>query len=391
MLNRLPVAVYFIFLLSSCASSIVAVEPRTACKAANFTVTDNFAGARRGRCSVLADDSVRISILPEDDGFINDSAWFAFKLEPKAAGPATIMMQYRGGHHRYVPKQSRDGIHWSPIAADAIEASEDGRYATLTLPLTTETIWISGQELITPRLYDIWNERMAQHVEVQLSVLGESKIGRPIHVLKSEPSTNNILLLVARQHPPEVSGAFAFMAFFEELVSDTELASTFRAKFQIIAVPMLNPDGIIGGNWRNNLGSTDLNRDWGPFKQPETILIKNLLDELDAGGKRPRVFLDFHSTKRNLFYTQDEANETNPPLFTRMWLDNSKQRIVDYAFSNEEHPTDKPGVAKNYMYHRYGIPASTYEVGDETDRAATQAAARVFAQELMEMMLAQLH
>jgi len=39
------------------------------------------------------------------------------------------------------------------------------------------------------------------------------------------------------------------------------------------------------------------------------------------------------------------------------------------------------------MYRRYGIPAATYEVGDETDRAATQRAAVVFAEELMALML----
>lgn len=388
---RLLLAVCCVFLVSSCASTIVAVDPRTACEAANFTVLDDFAGARRGRCVVLADDRVRITILPENAGYINDSPWFAFKLDPKTAGTATITLRYRGGHHRYIPKQSHDGLHWAPVAADAVEVSRDGSKATLSLKLDDKAVWISGQELITPRLYDIWNARMAEHDEVLLSELGQSKLGRPIHVLKTRPSTDNVLFLVARQHPPEVSGAFAFLAFFEELLSDNERANAFRAKFQVIAVPMMNPDGIIGGNWRHNFGGTDLNRDWGPFEQPETALIKNLLDELDASGKQPRVFLDFHSTKRNLFYTQDEDNVTSPPLFTRTWLENSAQRIVDYPFTNEEHPTDKPGVSKNYMYHRYGIPASTYEVGDETNRAATQAAARIFAQELMELMLAEIH
>jgi hypothetical protein len=46
-------------------------------------------------------------------------------------------------------------------------------------------------------------------------------------------------------------------------------------------------------------------------------------------------------------------------------------------------------IAKNYIYARYGIPAVTFEVGDETDRGATQVAARVFAEELMQLMLNQ--
>jgi hypothetical protein len=88
-----------------------------------------------------------------------------------------------------------------------------------------------------------------------------------------------------------------------------------------------------------------------------------------------------------VFYTQDDDNPTQPPHFTRTWLANAKPRVPFYDFANDENPTDKVGVSKNYMYLRYGIPASTYEVGDETDRHAVQRAAAVFADELMKLML----
>jgi hypothetical protein len=39
------------------------------------------------------------------------------------------------------------------------------------------------------------------------------------------------------------------------------------------------------------------------------------------------------------------------------------------------------------MYRRYGVPSGTYEVGDETDRDAARAAAVIFAEELMTLML----
>lgn len=46
-------------------------------------------------------------------------------------------------------------------------------------------------------------------------------------------------------------------------------------------------------------------------------------------------------------------------------------------------------IGKNYIYERYGIPAVTFEVGDETDRNIARAAATVFAEELMQLMLNQ--
>jgi predicted deacylase len=193
--------------------------------------------------------------------------------------------------------------------------------------------------------------------------------------------------MVGRQHPPEVSGAFAFFAFTETLLADTELAKRFRDSFQIVAIPLMNPDGVLGGNWRHNLGSTDLNRDWGFFQQPETRLVAELLDSLDADSRKIRVFLDFHSTDRNLFYTQDQSAPTSPPDFFDTWFAKATPRLTDYPFSNEPRDVEKPGVGKNYMYRRYGIPSATYEVGDETDRNSARTAARIFAEELMTLML----
>ena len=377
----------FLF-LTACAVG-PSVPAKQACQASSFTVLDSFAGARRGRCVVTGSHDVRITILPESDGYINDSAWFAFKVVPEVSATATITMKYRGGHHRYRPKISYDGMTWSALADQQVLVSTDKRQAVITVPIDDREFWVAGGELLTPPLYSVWNAKMATNGPVQASVLGESRGGNPITLLSSGTDAKDILFLVGRQHPPEVSGAIAFFAFYEALMADTELARQFRQRFYVAAIPLLNPDGVIGGNWRHNLDSTDLNRDWGHFRQPETQLIKTLLDRFDSEGKKVRVFLDFHSTRKNVFYTQNDANPTYPPHFTRIWLDNAKPRIENYPFNYEENPVDNIGVAKNYMYRRYGIPSSTYEVGDETNRASVRAAAGVFAEELMELMLAE--
>ena len=391
MLHRVPALalVAIIFLLTSCASVGPSFESRTPCEAAAYSVIDDFPGARRGRCTVLSDTHVRITILPEDEGYIIDSPWFSFKIIPNYAATATITINYVGGHHRYVPKTSSDGIHWSALDESRVSESSNGKQATFTVDTGDDVVWVSAQELFPPPAYDIWNQRMAASGVADIAVLGESLGERPISMLRSNKGARDVLLLVGRQHPAEVTGAIAFLAFYETLLYDTELAIGFRQHFGIVAIPMLHPTGVIGGNWRHNLGSTDLNRNWGPFRQPETQLIENLLQNLDSDGKKIRVFLDFHSTQENVFYTQDEDHPTTPPLFTRTWLDNAKPRIQNYEYTNQENPVDTIGVSKNYMYKRYGIPSSTYEVGDETDREAIRQAAKIFAEELMLLMLQQ--
>lgn len=391
MLHRLaaPALVAIIFLLTSCATVGPSFESRTPCEAVAFSVVDDFPGSRRGLCTALSDSHVRVTILPEDEGYINDSPWFSFKIIPNHAATATVTINYVGGHHRYVPKISRDGIHWSTLDETRVSESSNGKQVTFTVDTGDDVVWVSAQELFLPPAYDSWNQKMAANDGVDSAVLGESVGKQPISILQSNKGARDVLFLVGRQHPAEVTGAIAFLAFYETLLSDTELAHGFRQRFGIVAIPMINPDGVIGGNWRHNLDGTDLNRDWGPFKQPETQLVESLLQDLDADDKKIRVFLDFHSTQENVFYTQDDDHPTVPPLFTRTWLDNARPRIQNYEYTNQENPVDTIGVSKNYMYKRYGIPSSTYEVGDETERKAIRKAAKIFAEELMLLMLQQ--
>jgi hypothetical protein len=372
-------------LITACSTQTFhAGEP---CKTTNFTVVDGFSGARRGTCKVLATDHVRLDIRPESNGRINNSPWYAFKLAPSTPTTATITLRYHNGNHRYLPKISNDGLVWTVLGKDRVTTSHNGRRATVEISLQNDVVWVAAQEIIAPPIYDIWSDMIVNAADVSSLDIGKSGRGLPIRMLESNPDARDVLLLVGRQHPPEVSGAIAFLDFAETIFGASDLAKRFRHRFRVLAIPLLNPDGVVGGNWRHNLGDADLNRDWGPFAQTETRHVAALLDRMDEDGSTLRMFIDFHSTQRNVFYTQ--LTPTEPRGFTQAWLENSRARIRGYAFQNDRGPGENATVAKNYIYNRYGIPAVTYEVGDETDRVAIRDAAHVFAEELMKLMLSQ--
>jgi len=48
----------------------------------------------------------------------------------------------------------------------------------------------------------------------------------------------------------------------EYLLSNSQIAKILRENFIFKIVPMLNPDGVILGNYRCNLSLVDLNRQW---------------------------------------------------------------------------------------------------------------------------------
>ena len=348
----------------------------------DYVVDDDFDGARRGECQLIDSSTVRLDIRREDGNVTNRSPWFAFRITPASPGVATIVLDYGEFEHRYVPKLSTDGHNWDSL--DDVQVSEGGATATFDVVLDDQPVYVSAQELIMPERYDEWLADLQTSATV--TVPGYSIEGRPISMLSFDGPSSDVVLLTGRQHPPEVSGAIAMFAFVETLAGDSELAMRFRQRFDVVALPLLNPDGVVHGHWRHNMGEVDLNRDWGSFGQPETGVVDELLDALESEDRRLIYFLDFHSTSRNLFYTFPDDMLVDPEFFDT-WFSRARQRLHDYPFSNENGRPATEGVGKNYINERFGIIAATYEVGDETDRDVARSAAIVFAEEFMRLTL----
>jgi hypothetical protein len=375
-------------LLAACEPA--PVPPGTVCAAGAFSVDDDFDGARRGPCRVDGNDRVILDILPEDDNVTNGSPWFAFRVTPTGTGQseATIVLDYGTWEHRYDPKLSTDGKTWTRLDLEQVSTSTYGHQAELTVPLSGDPVWIAAQELITGADYDEWTANLLATTDATVSELGRSQADRPIPVVTSAVKTVEVVMLIGRQHPPEVSGAYAFLPFAETLLGDSRLAVRFRERYSIVAIPLLNPDGVAAGHWRHGLGGMDINRDWGTFTQPETALVRDLLAELDSDGRRLVAFIDFHSTGRNLFYTFPEGS-VHPPAFFKTWFSRAMPRLDYYPFSNENAEPRTQGVGKNYINERYPGVAATYEVGDETERGDAEDAAIIFAEEFMTLLLEQ--
>ena len=77
-----------------------------------------------------------------------------------------------------------------------------------------------------------------------------------------EIAVRRAIILTSRVHPGESNASFIMHGTLEYLVSDDEGAKYLRNNFVFKIVPMLNPDGVIVGNYRCSLSCQDLNRQW---------------------------------------------------------------------------------------------------------------------------------
>lgn len=352
-------------------------------------IDTHFEGGVFHRC-VVRDGNFVITIRPENNSVRVPMPWYAFRVSPKKPGVAVILMGFVGGDaDRFWPKVSADTTTWQRLPESIVAISDDASRLAMRIPLRETPLWVASQQLLTTAHYDGRARQLAAHPELTVRTLGASLQGRPMFVAETEARTDGVLL-IGRQHPPEVTGALAMRSFVHTVLADTELARTFRGRFSLIVVPLVNPDGVAAGHWRHNAGKTDLNRDWGPFRQPETRHIRSLLEVIEERGVALRLMLDFHATQATenaLFYTQrDEDGDGSAHAFAATWLDRVRDRLPGIEFDHRPSKSETAN-AKNYFYNRYGIPSITYESGDETDPAWIDRATPVFAEEMMSVLL----
>ena len=88
----------------------------------------------------------------------------------------------------------------------------------------------------------------------------------------------------ARVHPGEPPGSFLCEGFLRAILNpkNERMVEKLLAVVEVHIVPMLNPDGVIVGNNRVNLGGVDMNRRWGekvmePNVTPEVHVLKEYM------------------------------------------------------------------------------------------------------------------
>ena len=354
------------------------------------TFDTHFPRARITDCEMTADGEFTLWTRPENKP-INHSPWFAFKVSAARPRQITVHLRCAEGSIRYRPKISTDGRRWISLPAEAFQMSQrpQANQGLLTLKIGPQPLYVAAQEFVARDELEEWGRTLEQLPFITRAEIGRSIRGAPLYKLEIGEPTNNpaYVVIIGRQHPPEVTGSLALMRFIEEIVGDSDLARSFRKEIGILLVPLLNPDGVDLGHWRHNMGGVDLNRDWGTFAQPETRAVRDQILALKDKG-RVLLHLDFHSTFNDVFYTQTDSPQT-PDHFTKPWLDGITRRFPDYQVKRSPSEPTRLTTSTSWAYKTLGIPAITYELGDNTDRAQLQQIATGAAQEMMTILLAQ--
>jgi len=357
---------------------------------AGVSFSNEFSGARLNDVVQLGKNLFSVTIVPENSP-INRSPWYAFKILSREK--ETLTVQFRLSYPGIVarPKLSLDGKSWFVLEKEKWKPAnaEKNTIAEATLDIGPGPLWIFAHQPVGLKELNEWMDSKAKKPFVKESVIGKSQESRPVRQLQiGSGNSPNYVFVIGRQHPPEVTGSIGLMAFVNAISSDSVIARQFRTDFKTVVIPVVNPDGVEHGHWRSTLGGVDANRDYGPFTQLET---RNVRDSLGNIARQPNarvwLFLDFHSTNEDVFYTQPDSERTFPLGFTSQWLKGIHDRFPNYSFKRESNHNENLPTSKAWAFKSFGCAGITYEFGYSTPFEKVEEIASGAAEEMMKILI----
>jgi len=232
-------------------------------------------------------------------------------------------------------------------AASSTTAARDtpmSSYYTLTFklqfPHSSDTAYVSQCYPYTYTMSQRLNARLLAEKRssiIRREVLCHSYGGNMCDVLTvtdfsasaSELASRKVAVISARVHPGESNASWMMQGLLEAVTADTEQARQLRRSLILKIVPMLNPDGVILGNYRCSVTGVDLNRQWAEPSEtshPTIFHLKRLMKGF-AATEQLLLFCDLHghSRKRNIFaYGCDNArgpSRLKERIFPRLLAD----------------------------------------------------------------------
>lgn len=338
------------------------------------------------------------TLITAENTPVNVSPWYAFKVWSNTPKTITIKMTYQDSRSRYYPKISTDGLHFTPLDSTNFTSINQGsgsfgikavpEMVEIKVNIDKSPIYITAQELYGSTRVKTWIDSLATKDFISTYEIGKSKEQRAMNLMEvSTGDHKKAVMVISRQHPPEVTGFLAMKSFIETLSGDSPKAQKFRDNYDLFVVPLMNPDGVDNGHWRHNMGGIDLNRDWQDFNQPETQSVRDFLVKKESEGYEFVFGADFHSTWDDIYYPIDSTITGNKGKIVFDWINNITNRLPQKHTNVKPSTEIKPTmVSRNYFYVNHHMPAIVFELGDNTPRDFLKEKGKVAAEELMDLL-----
>lgn len=331
----------------------------------------------------VADGEYSFRIRPDTNS--DDRQWFLFRVRHAAGVP--LKFHILGTDATNIP------VHWEhslPVASSdggRTWRHIDGPTSHANNVFTFQHVPRSAEERIA--FHDVYGysehraavARWSSHPAVSQRVLGQSIEGRDIDLLRITESPAGSrprgIWITCRQHAGETSSSYTLEGFMAWLLSAEAEAVALRRNAVVNLVPMVNPDGVEAGNYRDNIAGVNLNRIWNETDLatcPEVHHIQGAITRWVEEGNRYDLYLDLHSDSEGWCHYCFYAGESmRPPLYahperygadSRRFVDAVARRVPeDFDPNQGASDSDLPGLARTNQMLTHGVMSVIFEAG----------------------------
>lgn len=186
-----------------------------------------------------------------------------------------------------------------------------------------------------------------------------------ILTITSTKSTKGIqkkgVIFTARVHPGETVGSWMIKGVIDFLLSEDKIAEQLRDNYVFKIVPMLNPDGVIQGNYRSSIMGYDLNRRYlCPSKTFHSTIfyVKRMAKQFSK--EYPLVlYCDLHGHSKNkkvfMYGNTDDENPSQYRIFP--FIMSKVYPYFSFKSSRFNVHKSKLSTARVTMWKELGIPS----------------------------------
>ena len=244
-------------------------------------------------------------------------------------------------------------------------------YFALCFPYTYSTL----QEY----LYNLSTSKTNKN-KIKFSTLNKTMCGNPLDILYisnfncslGDLSSRPSIIFTARVHPGETSGSYVIESVINNLLNNSPFSNSLLDKYLFKIIPMLNPDGVIHGHYRNNILGKDLNRMWQdprPNITPTIYYLKKLISI-----NKPFFFCDFHGhsnmpncalyccsppkKKKNKFFNYPNGNMKSYHFYEeKVFMRIFEEEAKFYEKTGEKYCIQKSKLksARGVIYNEYNV------------------------------------
>lgn len=226
------------------------------------------------------------------------SWWFWWNFRVRGAAGRTLRFQFAGASPIGVhgPAYSVDGgVSWSWLGADHVHGAGFSFAFGADVGAVRFAFAVPYQLADYKRFLE-QHQRATQTGLLTPETLCTTDMGRDVPMLRvRQPGSNppHRILLTARHHACETMASYVLEGLLDTALSHTDTGTSLRQNTEIVAVPMVDFDGVEEGDQGKNRRPRDHNRDYDKTSvHDETRAIRQLVEKWPPGSLL--VAIDLH-------------------------------------------------------------------------------------------------